>query len=1040
MPNIIDILARALSLRQETALNSITPNRAGGIMYDTLLVLNQMQLEGGALLISKVYASVSAMEADTTPTSDLTGRALKPGQLVVIVTSDSSSSDMGSEYRFNGPGSWTYVGKVGGLPLDTVPTQSSTKGITSGGVYTALAAMKAEGYKYMGLATPGSGGTAPGTPNQPVFYIAGPGSYPNFGSITVASGYLGFIKYSSGSWTVESVAVGKDYDEQISTLDGQISQLEAKVDEFREVVLISSFRRNTEDGVSYSDGDYVGTAKIPFHHDAHTNVNALFGDVTTFYWSGATYLGFRTSHYQETPETWKAEDHTLPVTDIAFQVYAPYYLQFTTPLYYSEEPVVGEILTLGKKDILTNGYSVGFSNRSYIRTKFGKTIPAGVVLSSVGAYTASSIYIIYADGSETNYSIEQNIPLTLPKDAVGCIPINGSSATLVFKGKIDINKDETDNDIQEIQEEINGVYDDLPIDLSYENEAYQPIILGKIIPQGTSVDYTGNLYVYDSENTEVLWLGEQSPKVAPFDIVKVIPVTNSVTIHIDGFAYTKAKSDELFARKVETCTEEEVNEMLDNRLANINYGPITINGSGVTKNASSYGFLPTATAAENATALQTCLNGGGLILIDFPGVYNIGSTLFVDSNTTIVCGAGVYLKRAVNGTTGTIPRHIFVNRGATSRIYNSNISFYGLRIIPDASISDRYQDAEIAVGLRGIVSMFYVKNLIIDGFELIDHEYNQYSLQVCTFENVQLRNIHIETLKDGIHFGRGRWFVVEHCKFLTNDDALAFNSVDYPNSNAETGWIEDGVVSDITFMPKPEGSAFEDKRGVFLLTGAWKEWQSGNTYKVYGDYCVNNGRLYQTMGTLNDDTLVSTVAPTHASGTVTYSDGLTWLMKQENGVGYTAGVRRIIFDGMYFYRKTMPVFFFSSELSTYLRSIYPGAESYKNTDISFKRIYSVGGSTAAIAVYSPIDRIRIEDSILEGLTSSIVFFSRFSAETPTDMNVNLTFIGNYYANVPLLKKTSGEWGATINVVGSMSNGHSLTFEGITPTVINNDLE
>lgn len=229
MPNIIDILARAQSLMNETALNSITPPRAGGIMYDTLLVLNQMQLEGASLLISKVYASVSAMEADTTPTSDLTGRALKPGQLVVIVTSDTSSSDMGSEYRYNGPGSWTYVGKVGGLPLDTAPTQSSTKGITSGGVYAALSAMKAEGYKYMGIATPGSGGTAPVTPNQPVFYIAGPGSYPNFGSITVASGYLGFLKYSSGSWTVESVAVGKDYDDQITSLDGQISQLEAEV-------------------------------------------------------------------------------------------------------------------------------------------------------------------------------------------------------------------------------------------------------------------------------------------------------------------------------------------------------------------------------------------------------------------------------------------------------------------------------------------------------------------------------------------------------------------------------------------------------------------------------------------------------------------------------------------------------------------------------------------------------------------------------------------------------------------------------------------
>ena len=169
MPNIIDILARAQSLMNETALNSITPPRAGGIMYDTLLVLNQMQLEGASLLISKVYVSVSAMEADTTPTSDLTGRALKPGQLVVIVTSDTSSSDMGSEYRYNGPGSWTYVGKVGGLPLDTVPTENSTKGITSGGVYAAQAAIeedveqkleKASYYEDTPLPLPWHGGTS----------------------------------------------------------------------------------------------------------------------------------------------------------------------------------------------------------------------------------------------------------------------------------------------------------------------------------------------------------------------------------------------------------------------------------------------------------------------------------------------------------------------------------------------------------------------------------------------------------------------------------------------------------------------------------------------------------------------------------------------------------------------------------------------------------------------------------------------------------------------------------------------------------------
>lgn len=225
MANILDILTRAQALRQETALNSITPDRAGGIMYDTLILINQMQLEGGSLLISKVYSSVAAMEADTTPTSDLTGRALRPGQLAVIVPSSSSSSDMGSVYRYNEPGSWTLCGKIGGLPLDTAPIQGSTNGITSGAVYNALSALRNEGYKYMGIATPGSGGTAPGTPNQPVFYVAAAGSYPNFGNLTVASGHLGFLKYSNGSWTVESIEVGKDYDDEISQLQQEVDSL-----------------------------------------------------------------------------------------------------------------------------------------------------------------------------------------------------------------------------------------------------------------------------------------------------------------------------------------------------------------------------------------------------------------------------------------------------------------------------------------------------------------------------------------------------------------------------------------------------------------------------------------------------------------------------------------------------------------------------------------------------------------------------------------------------------------------------------------------
>lgn len=127
MVNIYEILQRAASLKEETALNSISPKRAGGIMYDTLLALNDLWLQqGAALVISKIYASVAAMQADTAPVSDLTGQPLRPGQIVVIASSD---SDNGSVYRYNGTDapSWSLVGTIGNLtPVDSLDSDSTS--------------------------------------------------------------------------------------------------------------------------------------------------------------------------------------------------------------------------------------------------------------------------------------------------------------------------------------------------------------------------------------------------------------------------------------------------------------------------------------------------------------------------------------------------------------------------------------------------------------------------------------------------------------------------------------------------------------------------------------------------------------------------------------------------------------------------------------------------------------------------------------------------------------------------------------------------
>lgn len=96
-------------------------------MYETLLALNELWLQqGAALVISKIYASVAAMEADTSPVSDLTGKPIRPGMVVVIASSD---SDNGSVYRYNGTSSprWSLVGEIGNLePVDSLDSDSTS--------------------------------------------------------------------------------------------------------------------------------------------------------------------------------------------------------------------------------------------------------------------------------------------------------------------------------------------------------------------------------------------------------------------------------------------------------------------------------------------------------------------------------------------------------------------------------------------------------------------------------------------------------------------------------------------------------------------------------------------------------------------------------------------------------------------------------------------------------------------------------------------------------------------------------------------------
>lgn len=104
METISSLMKRAEVLRDEChKVDSVTPELLGGLHYDTLEFVQNLEMLQKTLGIRKVYTSVTAMNAD----NDLVatnGMALKFGQLVMVHdgVSDSSSADNGKVYVFQG--------------------------------------------------------------------------------------------------------------------------------------------------------------------------------------------------------------------------------------------------------------------------------------------------------------------------------------------------------------------------------------------------------------------------------------------------------------------------------------------------------------------------------------------------------------------------------------------------------------------------------------------------------------------------------------------------------------------------------------------------------------------------------------------------------------------------------------------------------------------------------------------------------------------------------------------------------------------------
>ena len=372
--------------------------------------------------------------------------------------------------------------------------------------------------------------------------------------------------------------------------------------------------------------------------------------------------------------------------------------------------------------------------------------------------------------------------------------------------------------------------------------------------------------------------------------------------------------------------------------------------------AALYGFLPENDSDTNARALQEAVSQRGTIRIDRPGIYDISETILLDDDTTVIFGAGVYLRRAKSADGTQHASYVFINRGAYTRTYNQNIQILGLHLIcngMEASTGPRIP------GLRGHLSFFYAKNITVRDFECLDLLAGCFCIHVCTFENLIVENVHIEGRKDAVHLGRGSKFVIRHGIFRTFDAPIALNAHDYASSNPQMGWIENGLIEDCYDLDQPDTVGFFCR----ILAGSWCDWTPGMQVQN-SDSVIHNGRLYRVLMAPDGKVYTSHTPPTHTEGAMDL-DGIHWVMVQDDHPIYNCGCRNIHFKHNFLEKQRPIAISIHFDHDNWSRSVYPNSPAPVQEDLIFENIYFLNDIPRLIWSITPVNSIKLINSVLK---------------------------------------------------------------------------
>lgn len=380
-----------------------------------------------------------------------------------------------------------------------------------------------------------------------------------------------------------------------------------------------------------------------------------------------------------------------------------------------------------------------------------------------------------------------------------------------------------------------------------------------------------------------------------------------------------------------------------------------------TVDASVYGFSAGNTGRMNAAALNRAISENNNVIVSEQGVYDIEGIIKIPSDTHIKFDSGVILRR-VPCADHALEGNMFINEGAYEGRYNENISLNGAHIVVNGveSAAASPESKNVIAGLRGHIAFLYIRNLFLEDIIITDLMEKDYAIQISDFENVEVRRVHLEGLKDGVHFGPGRNFAVRDSRFRTYDDAIALNCADYSVSNPNFGSISDGIIENCIELPGYKTYAFF----IRILVGTARRWEKGMTV-FHSDAILTEKGMYRVVMKPDNTPYVSVTQPDFDSGYCEL-DGIMWVRThlgyERSEISHLAGCKNITCRDISFENPRRRGVYIYTSFDEYLRSYYKGNDIPEVNNITFDGIRILKPIEGFLATNTPVDELRIINS------------------------------------------------------------------------------